>query len=590
MSHTTDQTFNDVRRTVNGYVAVLRRRWRSALLTVAAVGAAAFWYSQYLPRQYVAATVFERRDDVVLANLIQANSPYSFGALNTSLALDITGSRALAAAAVATGLVPAEAVTGTGALSDAERTVVERTLTQYALHASLKVLSSTPNCDAVELSCTCNDPKIARAFVSALREQYVQHTHERITGVLERTKRFFETELVRYQDEAAKAHEGLLHDYGDFPGVDPTDPGSVGERLETVRGERDRLFQQTSALQAEIGARESFVRNVPDDAVSPTTSAPAAAPASAAGTAPPVAPPATLQAAIDETQAKLVELRTVKRMTPEHPEVKALQFKLEALLAARDEITSRTAPSETPSAAGSAGTAPVASPYWRAQQLRVEMELEALHKQLASIAGNMQTADTRVASLTNLYNQLVSSADKLRRTKEQIESDTQSVALWRQNLAQLDRVLTAQTEQRGTQFALIEEPKADPRPISPRLTAILLECLGFALATALIAVALGELFDRSFRSASQVTRSLGVPVLECVGVIDTPREQRRRLKSRLLWTPALTVALLGLATAGTLAYVSLHDPELHRAAIDQIDRAFQSLGAPVTHLAGMITR
>jgi uncharacterized protein involved in exopolysaccharide biosynthesis len=584
MSHATDQTINDVRRTVNDYVAVLRRRWRTALLTVSAVAAAAFWYSQYLPRQYVATTVFERRDDVVLANLIQSNSPYSFAALNSSLTLDMTGSRALAAAAVSAGLVPAEKIAGTGALTDAERAAVESALSQYALKASLKVLSSTPNCDVVELSCTGNDPKIARTFVGALRDQYVTRTGERISEVLERTKTFFQTELTRYQAEVAKVQEGLQHGFGEFPGVDPTDLGSVGGRLETLRAERDRLFQQQAALEAEIAARENFVRNVPEDAVTvPTGAAPRTA-------VPTIAPPATLQAAIDQVQAQLVELRTVKRMTAEHPDVKALQFKLEALLAARDEIVGLTPPSDTGATPSAPTVSAAASPYWRAQQYRVEMELEALRKQQAIIGRDMQTADGRVKTLASLYSQLTTDADKLRRAKEQIDADTQSVTLWRQHLAQLDRVLTAQSEQRGTQFALIEEPKSNPRPISPRLTAILLECLGLGLAAALLVVALAELFDRSYRSVSQVARSLGVPVLECIGVVDTPRERWRRLKSRLVWAPALSLALLCLVTAGSLAYISLQDPELNRRAVGRLDRAFQSWGGPVTHLAGSAPR
>ncbi|HUU94149.1 MAG TPA: hypothetical protein VM487_00280, partial [Phycisphaerae bacterium] len=119
----------------------------------------------------------------------------------------------------------------------------------------------------------------------------------------------------------------------------------------------------------------------------------------------------------------------------------------------------------------------------------------------------------------------------------------------------------------------------------PRVGSVFAVCWGIGLAAAVLLVALAELLDRTFRSPGQVTRVLGVPVLECVRVIPTPRERRRRWTARLTWTPALGILLACLFVTASLAYSSLERPALHQRAIAKLDHALSKLGVPPTSLA-----
>jgi hypothetical protein len=563
--------FEDLRNTLSACLRIMGQRWRLVAVLLCLVAAAAFWGSQYVPREYTATTLFERRDDVVLQNLIQSNSPYGFSHLKSTLTLDMTGSRALAKAAVTVGLLPAGALTGEGPLTDNERAAVENALGQYALRPAVNLLQSSASLDTIQLQCTANNPAIARRFVIALRDNYIADTRERIRHILSSTRDFFQSELARLQGEVGAVDQNLRRDMDEFPGLDPTDVVAVGNRLEGARAERTVVQQRRAELEAQIAAREQFLLSAPAFYTNADSSAAgmgvlALRPADAA-----------LENGIANVKTQLVELVAGRRMTMEHPEVKRLLGKLEALEDLRrtlaDTASAETAPASQPAHPGVA-----VAPEWQAQQMRMEMELDALRRQLAVTGKQAEDAHARVAQLTGLYEQLLQSGDELRQLREKRTGRSLEIGLWQSHLTSLERVLTAESGERGTQFSLIEEPKDVALPSRPRVSSVFLVCAGLGLAAAALGVALAELFDRSFRSLGQVTRALGIPVLACVGVIPTPRERHRATVARLVWVPALGLLLGLLVTTAGLAYTSLLRPDLHQRAMQQLDRALNTVG------------
>jgi uncharacterized protein involved in exopolysaccharide biosynthesis len=285
-----------------------------------------------------------------------------------------------------------------------------------------------------------------------------------------------------------------------------------------------------------------------------------------------------LDDAIRKIRQELVNEQVVNRKTAEHPDVRHLQTQLAALQELRSSLRQQTTPD--PSDDDAVALAPASRPAlqnseayseWQAQQMRVELELDALRRQLAVATTQTEEAQQRRDDFAALYAQLVDKGDELRKLREAQEEGDNELAIWQQHLTRLERILTAESGQRGTQFSLIEEPKDVVRPTKPRVASIFVVCAGLGLAAAALLVALAELFDRSFRSVGQVTRVLGVPVLESVGVIPTPRERRKAAFARLVWTPALVVLLVALFASATLAYASLELPSFHARAMGRLD-------------------
>ncbi len=570
--------FEDLRNTLSACLRVVRQRWRLALIALSIVGSVAFWGSQYLPREYAATTIFERRDDAVLQNLIQSNSPYSFSHLKNTLTTDMIGSRALAKAAVAMGVLPTETIAEDGPLSDAERGALDGALGRYELRPAVNLLQSSASLDTIQLQCTANDPAIARRFVTALRDNYIASTRGRIREILFSTRDFFQSELGRLQGEFGAADQGLRQRVDDFPGLDPTDVVAVGSRLEGARAERAAAQQRKAEFEAQIAAREEFLVSAPAFYTPQTDIGESIAGAALSVTTDPAA--AALDNAITGVKAQLVELVTGRRMTMEHPEVKRLLGKLEGLEDLRRALAENAPPLETP-ASQPARVGNAAGREWQTQQMRIEMELDSLRRQLAAAAKQHNDAEGRVTQLTSMYDQLMQTGDELRRLREKRSDRAVEIGLWQSHLVSLERVLTAESGQRGTQFSLIEEPKDATVPSRPRLSSVFVVCAGLGLAAAAIAVALAELFDRSFRSMGQVTRALGIPVLARIGVIATPQERRRVAMSRLVWAPTLGALLVLLAGTAGLAYASLARPDLHQRAMQRVNRALH-----ITHHQG----
>lgn len=552
-----ERPLDEIRGNLRVYWLIVKRRWRPALALFALVSSLAFWQSQYVKRQFSSTTVFERRDDVVLRNLIDSKSPYSFSQLRATIAQDITGSRALARAAVALELLPAEAITSGQALTSEELRQLEAALRKRSLEARVRLVQSSASLDTIELYCLADDPEMARRFAVAVRDGYIESMRERIAGVLRSARDFFAVEVQRFQEQANAANERLREQYARFPGVDPTEPSSLNARIDVLRGEHLRLALQRADLEAQISARERFLASdLLTEVRIQTVSLPRQAPSPATG---------AIERAILGVEQELADAIVVRQMTAEHPTVVELRRKL-------DNLRRTAAETATPSAdsTSDAQEQRVQDPALAAQRARVEMELESLRSQLLAAQGHLDQSEQRLAEATAMQLNLQRSSGELQALITAHNEDRATAAIWRQHLQHLERVLIAANDERGTQFAVVEEAKPIGRPVTPRVSAVFVVCLGVGLAAAALFIALREVLDRSLRSPGHVMKTVGLPVLGGIGEIATPRVRRGRIFERLAWGPMLGVLLISLVATSSLAYARLERPTMFDGALQTL--------------------
>ncbi|MBI5865083.1 MAG: hypothetical protein HZB38_11370 [Planctomycetes bacterium] len=561
----------ELRSTLSRYALAVRRRWKVGLLTLGVLGSISFWCSQYLPRQYQALTVFERRDDAVLQNLVSQNTPYSFEHLKSSLTLDLTGLRAKADAAVATGIVAPGTVAATGALSETEASEVKSKLARHKLNASVRLVTNSPGLDVIELRADANSPALARKYVAALRDQYIASARARMRAVLEDTRTFFQSELNRCQSDADAAAQAIDDKFKGLTDLQSRDPAVVAARLESLRSEKERLEEELGRMDAQIGARRDFLAGMDQAPISPSVAPPPSDPRAATEDA-------GLDRAIRDVEREISDAIVIKQMTPEHPTIQTLRRKLAALESVR---SSRTQDQQPPPSKLAQAEPAVAAPAPRNPLVvQVTLEVDTLDRQREIVETRLAAAREAYARHSALCRDLNASRGELRRLDERAAQATAAAGVWRQHLAQLEQIAAAESEERGTRFTLLEEPLTAAQPLTPRLSAVFAICIGLALSGAIALVMLLELLDRSVSDVGRAAKLAGAPVLEVIGEIATPATVRARRLRTLVWTPAIAINVALLVFSASLAYTSIGIPGVHHRIGVVMDRILRPLGIP----------
>jgi polysaccharide chain length determinant protein (PEP-CTERM system associated) len=97
----------------------------------------------------------------------------------------------------------------------------------------------------------------------------------------------------------------------------------------------------------------------------------------------------------------------------------------------------------------------------------------------------------------------------------------------------------------------IQDPASKPRdPVEPKPEKIIMLGLMLAFVTGTGAIFLVEYLDHSLRSADEVRRFVGIPVLGSVSIINTKRDIMLKKVKRIVFISFLVVAVLGAGYAG----------------------------------------
>ena len=271
---------------------------------------------------------------------------------------------------------------------------------------------------------------------------------------------------------------------------------------------------------------------------------------------------------IDRVKTEISDAQALRQMTDKHPHIVSLRGKLERL---RSELKKQpqyipddllTAENDMPvPLGGQSGPKPI-----DLEQGRVENELKTLREKMAVINEDLNRRQARIAELEKQKVTMFEQRQHFLITKQEMENAKADHGIWKRHMDSVGHVLTAEQEQHGISFAVVESARKPARPFSPTISGIFLLALGVGLGLGTSAVFLREVFDRSFRDPSKVRQSLGLPVLETIGNIKSATQ--RSIFGRRLILPALAgVEAVFVIAAGATLVMSLQHPELYERMI-----------------------
>jgi hypothetical protein len=534
---------------------VLRRRWPLFAIPLLTTALVALSFGLTYPRRYWVATTFERRNNLVIAKLISNNSPYSFAALRQSLVADVKNFNVVGAAVAQLGLLKDLPRNAQGELAPEAKARRDAIVGQWVDSVSVLVRESGDFLDVVELRYLGEQPEQATALLAILRESYTASMRTKVTTLINDAHIFFDQEAKKCQEKVASLRDEIRRIDLEHPGTNAVAANPLEQRLAAANQNLEQLDRERQKAQASISACEQYLSELTSRPAS--ESLPANRPASIDRLASANPRHARLAAEIASLARKIDDLKTARRMTDQHPEVARLHRQLDSLQADLEKEPEQIEDRQDPAS----GATPTADP-WAADRRKVEAESRIHREALARIERDIKSGLEDKARLEEDMKALPERRQQYALLQQSLQSAQADLDLWNNNTGQLNRILTAEAENRGIQFIPLEEPHLAGRLRTPTANGFLSLCGGIGLALAIAIVFLRELLDRSFKDPARVRQALGIPVLETIGEIQVGRPAGWFVRRRLL-PAAVTIEFLAVAGMGTLVYLALERPEVY---------------------------
>jgi len=563
-----DSGTSDLQRMVGKVTAILsRRRWLFVIPTLTGL-LVALAVGLMLPRQYWVTASFERRNDDVVTKLVDENTPYSFASLRDSLAVDLKGYGTVVAAVEELGLTrdfPRDAdgnLTREGQM--AKRALVDR----LSAGMTVSVEKKSRFLDVIAIFYTGQEPEIAAKVINRLVDNYKVASRSRAREILNSSYKFFSREAEKQQKRVLALETELLRMTMAYPEAGPSEPGLIEQGLMNKREALEELAHRREEVQANIAARQEYLDELERERAG--VPVPASRPATSRLSTVPNPKRVQLAARMEEIRAQIADAKAIRQVTDYHPDVVALRRKLENLeeeMLRQPEQVAKAALT-APHAGGSQRV-----DLWLAERRRVEMELKSFRNTLRDIERRVEKHEAEKARLEGAKASLFERRRVYTARQRELEKARADLVAWKGPAEQIDRILTAEAENHGIQFATHRAARYPGALSAPTLPGIYLLSIGIALGVGVTVVFLREIFDRSFRDPARVREKLGIPVLETVGEIHVGRPAGWFIRHRLLPVTASVqvVAILGM---GLLVYLRLKEAVLYDRLVAQLSSSW----------------
>ena len=450
-------------------LAILRARWKGALLLFALTVSSAIGVSLWLPRQYTAtaSVVVDFKPDPVTA-MIYGNLPPP-GLMGTQVEVlqsERVARRVIRNLKVADSpQVRKQWLEATGGVGSIET---------WLLEAFQKRLEVKPSREAgvISVSYKAPDPNFAAGVANAFVQAYLETNLALRVDPAKQYSTFFDNRSKDARETLEKA-QTRLSDFQKAKGIMATD-----ERLDIETARLSELSTQAVMLQgltSESGSRQAQARGAAADRMQEVLSNPLIS---------------TLKADLSRAEARLQELNA--RLGTDHPQVVEAKANIDSLRARVEGETQRVT-----------GGVGVSDSIVRQRGADIRAALEAQRAQVQ-----------RMKAVRDESSVLVRDVEGAQRAYETV------VARFNQS------TLESQTTQSNANMLTVAEPPLEPSSPKLLLNSAVAVLLGGLLAVG--ATLLLELMNRRVRSAQDVSETLGLPVL---GTLALP--PRRKFLRRL---------------------------------------------------------
>lgn len=558
-----DSSFALLRDNVSEALRILMlRRW-SFFIPFCLVTCIAAIASHRVTRIYESRTVIERRDHPVLMNLQQTAATGGFAMFfRPTLARDVRDIEAMAEVVENLELAGKLERNPDGSLTpESEKKCLDA---GAALASGVKVSlnQKAEHFDQIEIAYSSSDLTMPQRLVEEISRVYTERTRHRLTEMLTEVTDYFRELADAQWERKGKLEEDLLSFQANYIGVDPTDPGSLQMKLNSLETERAELARTIDSLGREIvmrtHLRDQYQNRAKQKAMSDVVP-----------DAPNIARSAEtiqIEKEIREIQHAVHELQLTRRMTDRHPDIIEHRKRIDVLqqrLREQYKIDGERieANNELVLTDDVTDAAIDAIAGWSAETAAIQMQIQDREAQLAATKTRLRIVESEI----DKHEQVLANVFKHRKEylfkKDNISQAVEEYHHAMERVALAEGVLNADDSERGITFTELTPPTPCVRPIHPKSTTVLALSLLVGFAAGAIGVLLKELFDHTYRTSKQVTRSLGLGILESVDEIITSADRARRFRRKVFYAPvAILVLGAGVFISCAAAYMSVEHP------------------------------
>ncbi len=553
---------------------LILRRW-AFFVPFCLVVCVATIISQYIPRIYKSTTVIERRDHPVLINLRQTVATGEFARFfRPTLSRDVKSLESMSEAVAKAGLIPDLPRNPDGTPTEEGWELCRRKAAELSHGVNVRLIQRTEHLDQIQITFEGQSPTMPQQFVRAIKDAYVQRMRAQLVTMLVDAKTYFENTAREQRQQISDLESETLAFQAEFIGIDPTNPGALKLKLTSLDSEKSELERDLNMLTLESESRR---RRIEQHKLRAQQSL-----AMQIGSAFPVkrnlSPAAqALEAEILSMQREMHDLKTTRRMTDRHPDIIELKKRIGRVKGQLESQYSvaHSGPASSESEHIAAGGSPA---IWDMELADLQLDLQDRENRIAAMQQRLRVIESDITKHKRLEDNIFRYRKDYQVKQDLLDQARSEHTLNSRRVVEIAGILSADESERGISFTELTPPTACIRPISPRSTTVLALSILAGLGAGAVGVLRKELFDQTYHTTKQVTRSLGLAVLESVEEFITSVERARMFRRRVIYAPAVVFVLLSaVGVSCAAAFLSIEKPDSYERYMTKPRALWQSV-------------